>query len=347
MTAALLRKREHVAQILQMPGKEVVVFWWQVPESEGRDHIAKEIESWSIGALVAAYVLRDNLFQSPNSLQSDVARVINSCRARFENVDSAGSRIAVFILSKSPFSLPETSSPADLPSWLPVHGGKSVLVPIVDLTWAADCPLNSPEANNAEISTLLYDIEGLLLNLILSRWSKDKGAANALLSRVHELVAADKKSNLPVAVKLEDYVAMAKANHGKLNRIGFRPTSSSLESFLGVVLRLCAASSPENIHKVGDALCASIGLEEATLASWSRPVSLLPVLLRPTQPQKETLKAYSRSLLLTIYGAAQLNTASAHADQYPVFSRSLVESISRNFVDCLKIYVSQLSDLLD
>ena len=345
MSEVVSRKLEYVKNYLNDQEKSIVVFWWQVLEN--RDQLARDIESWEIGAFAVAHVLRHNLFRSPNSLQSDIARVIDSCRSRFESTYNSADRIAVFIISKEPFSLPETSSPADLPSWLPFYGGMCKIVPIVDLTWVADCPLNSPESHGAEISTLLYDLEGLFLDLMQSQHAIDKNSGNALLSKVQELRASDKKSKLPTSFKLEEYVAIAKGNHDKLSRIGFRPTASSLESLLGLVLRLCSASSPENIHKVGDALCAAIGLDEKIVAPWSKTSALLSVLLRPTNSQGDGIKAYSRSLLLTVYSSAQLNTAGAHADQYPMFSKSLVEGVARNLVECLKISLSQLGDLRD
>lgn len=339
MNAELVAKRDCVREYLQRDLSPVVVFWWQI--SERRDELAVEVERTAIGVFVVAHVLRSNRFSTPNSLQSDISEVIESCRSRLEKFPDSESRVAVFILSKTPFSLPATSSPANIPSWLPKLGGTCQCVPIVDLTWCADSPLNAPIANASAIGPLLYDMEGLLIELSQRKFNENKSAFDSLWGRINDIQQKQKGGGTGEFNGVTDYLNKAAEHHRSLNRLGFRPSAAKIVSFLGVVLRLCSASSSDAMHQIGESLCNAIGLDEVSVKDWVVPEPFVSVLLRPTQSLPAKVK-YGRNLVLTVFTCAQLNTAGAHADQYPKFSNQIVEGVSRDLLQCLSLFVTQL-----
>ncbi len=334
------RLAENVIRKAASIDASIVIFWYEIPS--GRGAFANQLrEQFSDSTVVVFELKATDLFANANALQSDVTRVISECRVEIESMEASIGKLAIVVLSKSKFHLPLVSSPADLPNWYPDIGGTCVNVPIVDLSWSADGNLKSPEVDSNAISMLLYDFNAIACALMKREHDANPQSGNAFIQAINDFSDLEKNNRKLTMAMFLDCV---EASQSKLSRIGYRPSARNIDSIVGVLMRFASGSTPDNIHKKALAFSRAIGISDTAFAA-NLPNNLLATLFRPTNPSSDAVGAYMREVLVTIFFASQLTTASAHADSYGVFSLQLLNSISNHLVELLSAIVDSFEEL--
>jgi hypothetical protein len=340
MTIDPVRLAENVLRKASVVDANVIIFWFEV--ASGRGVFAEELREQFSNAAAVVYELKaTDLFGNPNALQSDVTRVISDCRTEIGSIKYPLGKLAIVILSKSKFHLPFVSSPADLPIWYPEIGGTCVHVPIIDLSWSADGNLKSPEVDSNSVSMLLYDFNSIACKLLKHEYQINPLSGDAFIQAVNDFSDL-KKRNLKYT--MAEFIEIVENAQLKLNRIGYRPSARSVDSVIAVLMRFSSSSTPDDIHKKAAFFGRAIGVLDTNFAE-GRPSNLLATLFRSTNPSPDPVSALMREVLITVFFASQLTTASAHADGYGFFPLKLLSSISNHIVELLSSIIDSLKAL--
>lgn len=304
----------------------VLVFWYCVDGP--REAYSKKILGAIKDTIIVPLIPRKaGMFEAPNALISDLVELINANRQAFDVISESSSTsktksLVLLILSRSPLTIPGGCSPAQLPDWFPRVGGTNIDVPIEDLTFSADGPLNSSEALIPALCESLYDVELALLARLNTTLRSRPEKTRELFSLI--LDPKEDSAKIDPAALVSTWEASAKL---VTERRGFRPAVAKGNGVIARFIRLCGTTTPEHLQKVG----RTIG--EALSCSSKQEGSILAVLYRSTWPESNDHSRFSRNLLVTLYATYQYVTASAHSDQYPRFPIPLMYSISTHLID--------------
>lgn len=309
--------------------REPIVVYWLVAEDEDRASLAARIMSERAGCPILAVVLKDSLFLDPNSCAFDLVNLMEKHRSDIEKLDVDMSqwdyRLCLIIVSRRPLSVPQVGSAAEIPSWYPMYGGDSAFIYIRDLEGGSYLPLNSEVCNAKELARDLYFLEVAL---------------SARSVRAGETVWSNKQKQIMTLgfkgkKEFQEFVGrVTDVLEGVSTPDGYRPSAARADTWVGRLVNCVLASKPEGLKTKGAALVDLLALGDPS----SRVQSLIGVVLRPTNREGMTARTeFGRNLIVTVYCAAQLITASAHADEYPKYSPAIIEGVSRDLRGALKM----------
>jgi hypothetical protein len=315
----------------------LLIFWCHV--SSDRESLFLRLKELRGELSLVPLVLRGSGFDNPNAIMTDLRELIIENRSEFESTSlnlSGDSPLALLLLSRRQFDLPQISSPTSLPDWFPTLGGQTVYVFIEDLTRSATGPLDIPEAHIDDIRAKLFVLEGALLERI----KKVRSVNHSLCNQLFEVI-----KNPEGQEKIKELLEAATVSHSEVrNPSGFRPSTKDGRSLISRFLSLVQRRSFDQLTQPSSALAAALGVTDEM--SPSTPESLTAVLLRPTQPDSPATRL-GRNILISIYMAAQFSTSAAHAGDYPSFPIILIRSLSydlRVTLERLTMTINQLSD---
>lgn len=297
------------------------VLWYRV--TTGREKFREGVERHRQVTRVVPLVIRDQSFDSPNAALADLCRLIERHRESFESAwfssFPAGSPIVLLLIAASELRIPQVSSPVTLPSWFPEIGGMSAEVVIKDLTHAVTGLLNGPELHLDDLCGRLYELERAIVERLAAVSRVDHNAGNGLFT----LLGDQKRTE-----RFGDMIAEAeKYLKGVLNPQAFRPSAREGRSVIGRIMRLVTSKSPDQLGQAAKAFVSALAVEETTV-----PIiedSFVCVLCRPTSADSPVMR-FGRNIVTTIYAAAQLTTAAAHADAYPKYPLGLMRYMSQD-----------------
>lgn len=330
---------ESIRHRLLQADERLIVYWLQV--TTNREVYRNGILSNQCDIPIVPIVVRDGGFQNANALMSDLMTTIDVHREDFASVARpiAGDRrrIVVLLISRSALSVPQISSPAQLPDWFPVCPGETVAVRVEDLCWSAEVPINAAECRVDDICERVHRIEGVLLSRLTAVHSHDHRSANSFFDHIR-----DKKQ---AGEKYTEFLERARAaNSAVANPGGYRPSARDGDSLVGRMLRLVSAASPDELSGRCRSLSEALQLKDDVAASVKDAV--VAVLLRPTNRDSQPANRFTRNLLMSVYASSQFITASAHADDYPRYPVLLLRGMSydlRVTLEALTVALEKLS----
>ncbi|MES2187589.1 MAG: hypothetical protein V4505_23765 [Pseudomonadota bacterium] len=316
--------------------ERVRLFWVRLSE-ESREKFAGELARNSEHGAIVPVVIRETLFLSANSLLSDVGKLIESSRNKFDAVQrSTEGKLTIVILSKEEFRLPQVSSPIILPRWFPFLGGMETYLRISDLGQQAEVALlNCPESRVEQISELLFSLEAAVVQRIKKMGVDKSGQLQPLLSMLY----GEKEERPPTAVSIAGFV-------GHLDSVqdarAYRATAKAGASLVSRLLRIVQRSSPDDLGGVAKKLAGAL---DPSISAFLKP-PIFAVMLRPSNQVDAAVRNW-HAILLAIYQAYQLTTAAAHAGDYASFPVALISSTSRDLARFLRDaarYVESFND---
>jgi hypothetical protein len=295
---------------------QLVAFWVEV--TSDREAMRSKLVELSGVRPIVPIVIRDDGFENPNAVLSDLNRLIQKYRSEFEHLDvEADERIVILLLARTDFKVPQIASPTVLPEWFPVLGSRSVYVVIEDLVKTAEAGINAPELRVPDVCESLYTLEGVLVKRLQQVRQINHNWGNAFF----DLVRDDKDG------AFSNLLERALEQLGKVSSpSGFRPSARDAQTIVGRLMRIGSSHSPDQLGRPAKALATALALPELPTAAARE--SLFAVLYRSTYPTKDIPTRICRNLIITVFAGSQLVTASAHADDYSVYPIVLLRSMS-------------------
>ena len=318
------RLLEQVNELVKQNNEQLIVFWYEVSDGD-RDAFCQKLEAMVSGSWAIPVVLRAGLFLDPNGIAADINRLLSDLRERIVRLGPApipeSYRLVLILLSRSAFKLPQISSPAVLPSWVPSVGGRTVMSRIIDVLRSALGPLSSPEAPVDDMCRELHTLDAVLTRRLMTVAALDARAGGAL-------AAVASHGNSSPNVYKEFLVSALAYNRSIGSPEGFRPSVKELRCVTALLLQMFKSSTPDGLNRPAEILKGALKLEIDPEMSGSD--SILAVLFRPVQYDADPGKRFARNLLICVYAAVQLVTAKAHADAYPRFPLMLLQVLVRD-----------------
>jgi hypothetical protein len=330
------RAVEIVEDRRQGTANELVVYWLQVVTD--REVYAKRVESASAGAPILPIILRGEGFTNPNSVLSDVNKVLVDARLRVEQVFSGAAKgpFVVLILSRVSFQLPQISSPTVLPEWFPRIGGQTVDVLVEDLDHLAEARINAPESRIEEICLALVRLERALVARLAQVQRKNQRLGQSFFDLVKDEKVAGE--NFDAFLEQAQQSAFALANPA-----GFRPSARDGKFLTGRLMRLVGKSSPDEMTTRARSLVDALDIRAEDVVECAD--SLTSVSFRPVNRDANIAWRVGRNILWTTFGACQYVTAAAHSDDYPAFPIILLRSHSYDLRRTLQILAEAIERL--
>lgn len=316
---------EHVvdaatSRIRNSSGKGLLVLWVSILSD--RHRFAGTVRSILGSEPVVPLVVRERGFDNPNALLSDLADLIRGNR---EDICSRLSAIppadkpCLLLVARAPLAVAQSASPFDLPDWFPVLGGTTVYTTIEDLTWTADAPLNSPEANVERLSESLFSLEFSLIERLQTVVTGDHGASNQLLALLRAEVGAD--------LSFRDFLQAATSCRMAVSSpSGFRPSVREKKSLIALLWSMSMRATDDGTSRVCQALSSALNLQGLPVVEMHE--SMTAVLHRPTSRSGDRCERCARAILFAVASACQLVTAAAHSDDYRRYPIQLIRSVS-------------------
>jgi hypothetical protein len=310
------------------PGRpDLNVLWCWTTES--RSIFATQLNDEICDLPAVALVARGVRFRDPNSVLDDFVALLEDHRdevlAGLAGVNE--SLRVVVIVSRSAMCLPQLSSPAILPDWLP-GGGRTIEVCIDDVTLTATVPLNSVAMDVPGLAADLFEWDVVATDRLQGVCAANKDKLHGLFDRI---ARPDEK--------VADFLNKARSFLDDVqNPEGYRPSAKAGSSLVSRLWSATQAEAPDSRGRLGGALATALGLADQAFP----PEPLVAVLGRSSTPLPHGPKRYGMALLGGIAAACQLTTASAHADDYPSFPAALQQTVSYD----LRSFLQRSSDLL-
>ena len=310
-----------LVQTVRARADERITLFWVKVDGPSRQAFAEEIRSKRGSLPLVPIILRKQLFLSPNMVLSDFLVLIEENRETVCALDPSLCRngLCILLLARDAFRLPQVSSPALLPTWFPVWGGKEVFIRIRDFDSDIEVILlNAAEARIDDLASLLFDLDGAMAHRMRVVNSRNPDKAVEFINLIASL---SKPPASPTAV-LENHIAHRTT---VAEPRGYRPTLKDAQSLTSQLLRLVLKTAPDGLAKVSQSLASALDLPADFVV---RP-PLFAVMMRPVQTLDSRAKT-CHSILLGVYGAYQLLTGAAHFGDYPSFPVGLIYASSRD-----------------
>lgn len=302
---------------------DVSAYWMHV--AGDRDAYARALEEELAAEPIVVVVVRDARFTNPNALLSDFVELLAQSKDLCVRRLRDGCRKCAFVLlSRTELTIPQISSPVELPPWFPVGGGTTLEMRIEDLSWTADASLAVAEVRVGALCEALFDLEETLLRRIAGILERDHRRTNALL----EIVRRDSTETL-------SGILATAVNHqaGVTTPEAFRPSLRDGRSFVARLWSVVQERTAEQLKSPSKGLADALDLPEELSGPWHE--SLVSVMRRPSGGEVPPRLRFARNLLVSIAEACQLITAAAHADAYGHYPVVLLRSCSFDLVRSL------------
>jgi hypothetical protein len=332
----MLLTAERLVEIVERKRSEteapLAVFWYCV--TSGRDQYQQEINRAASSTRMVTLVLRGDGFTNPNALMSDLNRLLCEHRGVFEAMTISDkdptNLVTIILLSKSEFSLPQTSSPAVLPDWFPVLGGRTTYVVIDDLARSADAMLDAPEARANLIGERLFELERVLIRRLVAVSKTNPSVTQDLFDAIRN-VGSEQYRPLDRGTWIEGLQKFSSLQKAE----SYRPSVSD-KGLISYLLILTQAVATDQLPKNGEKLVKALGIDNHNCPKVNN--SLFSTLFRPTRGDSDDVRKFGRNIIVTIYGASQFVTSAHHAKDYGSYPLLLLRYMSydlRNVIDNL------------
>ena len=306
---------------------ELSVFW--VTLSTDRDEFADALrQTRGEWPLVPVIPRMAGLFRDPNAVMNDVTSILHETRHEIIDMVDCIRRcngVGLVVLSRSELRLAVTSSPLRLPEWFPVMAGKEVAARIDDLTWSVHVRLSDEAVARNDLQRILYELDKTILARIKETLKADHGEVQAFW----ECIRHQSENNFSHVLQGID-----RTLDDIRNPTDFRPSTFRSPTMVGRLWYEANRNSPDKLPTVAKALARALRTDQLDLRG--DMTTLMAVLSRPTSPIGDPGTQWSFHLIVTLRSACQLVTATAHADQYPMFPVVLLRATSldlRRFLD--------------
>ena len=324
-----------VQERLSLCSSTLLACWVRV--SVGNRHsYAATISDLGRSVPIAALVVRHQAFGNPNLIFQDLADLLNERKETLTDPDfvarvrDAG-RLAIVLIGRGEFFMPQIDSPITLPAWFPLNPGRTMDSRIEDLTWSAGAPINCPEARISDLSTMLWELEGKLIRRLTQVHSSNHNWTSSFWSKVR----ADDESMHDMISRAENYYANVS------NPSGFRPSIRHGGSLVARIWGMTQSASPDELAKCAKSVASAL-LGEFNF-SGNRGEPLVAVLSRPSAPINNAKQRWAASFLVTVRSACQLVTAAAHSDDYSAYPVALLRAVSMDIRCALRDVCAELS----
>ena len=307
---------------------ELSVFWVTLSK-EDRDGFADALrQTRGKWPLVPVILRTPGLFRDPNAVMNDVTSIIDEAKSEIFSMGDCISRcrgVGLVVLGRHELRLAVTSSPLRLPEWFPVMAGKEIAARIDDLTWSVHVRLSDEAVAVNDLQRILHELDKAVTARVRKALKSDHRHVQALRDRICRQGETDFSLVLEKIDKTLDNIT---------NPSDFRPSASRNPTMVGRLWFEANRNSPDELQKVAKALSRALDTDPNVLPS--DMTTLMAVMNRPTSPIDDPGTRWSFHLIVTLRSACQLATATAHADQYPMFPEVLLRATSldlRRFLD--------------
>ncbi len=298
-----------------------ILAYWNVVLSD-RQRYSEDLRSIAAEIPVVALVLRSG-FENENSVMTDLRRLIEDNRQLFEAPAFPAAPVdlplTLVLLSRTPLSFPQCTSPTVLPGWFPVQGGELIHIKIENLIWKAQGGLDVAEAETEELCEKLCRLD----RVAVARWKRCRARTPSRGDEFFALLVRD-----PRAVTADDFLKSVEEYHRLeiCNPAGFRPSAKpDTPSLVGRLFSLAARISRDGLLEPARKLAAALDLP----ADRTPPDdSLVTVLGRSTNSVPHLPTRLTRNLILTSFAASQFVNTKSHADKSPEYPIVLLQSFS-------------------
>lgn len=315
------RLAESVRFRLDKSSHAVTAYWVRV--SGDRESYLAEFSGHIGDDPIVPLIVRGPMFDNPNSVLADLVELISQNRSAFGFLASARERpptkCAIVLLARSELSVPQASSPVNLPEWFPVSGGQTVYTVIEDLTWTADGPLNAPETSEERLCEALFSLEAAILRRLTRVHTSDHNAGNALLQLIRRQITPP-EGLIDIVTGAEQFRTEVR------NPSAFRPSVREGRSITARLWKVVAVSSFDQLGGPSRALASALGLFGGPLLGFHE--AIVSVMSRPSNRDPTEQVRFARNLLMTTASVCQLVTAAAHADSYGSYPVALLRMLS-------------------
>lgn len=316
----------------------LAVYWIAVQSS--RDDYAQRLQALLRERPVGVIVLRrGGLFENPNSVMADVAALVSEARSTLEkafSVHPGSRRWGVVVISRTPMSIGQSSSPVELPGWFPDLGGTEVHSSIEDITWLSRVTLDDSDLALPDLQRRLYELEGALVR----RLRKVNRASPGVQPSLFRAIGKDDEVDLHGALDLahEEWRNVPNPN-------GYRPAAKFDRAFVARLWSKTAVTKPLNLkNDLIAPLATGLQLDPLLLADIGPPDSLFAVLCRPNQGAVQSAdRRFVDNLVWSVATAFRLLTASHHADGYGGFPYPLLYSVGQELRATIAAYEQALN----
>ena len=204
---------------------------------------------------------------------------------------------------------------------------------IEDLTWTADAPVETPEAQIGDLCECLLDFEETFVARVRFVRESDHRKTNPFL----DLIRRDATETL------QGILEVATAHRASVTTpMAFRPSLRDGSTLISRLWAVVQQRTPEDMHGPSRALAEALDLPEAMMLVWHESIS--SVLRRPSAGESGEKLRFARNILMTLATACQFTTAAAHADAYAHYPVALLRSLSldlrRSLRDAEKVIVA-------
>jgi hypothetical protein len=311
----------HIRAHVTHSAEDLFVFWLR---SDGnRERLREQIEAERRDDLVVPIVMRESLFQNPNSVSSDIASVLELHRATIESAMAAArdNRLSLVLISKTALGVPQASSPVMAPDWLPRGGGRLLNASVHDVLHSMQGLIDSPAADVVGLRQCLFELDGAL-------WSRlDRQAVRApkTIKPLWEQIRTSSEK----AKTFDVFLREAKGQRAAVSSgQGYRPPIGPYGGVVGRLAALAADSTVGELGRAGAVLAAALGgpFCDAT----ARETTLLGILIGAPAPEREPRLRSGRDLLVLCYTLHRWIIAAGHAAEYKAFPVDTLEALSRH-----------------
>ena len=325
----IIRKR------LTCSSESLHVLWFKT-DADNRDHFAKQLRDGRGDVALVPIVVREPIFVDPNSVLSDLNRVLLRNRHEIEGLDSKALRpVVIVMLSRVDANLSQTASPIQLPDWFPHLGGTEIYVRVRDLLTEIEAiRFNAPEARADDLAAHLHRLETAIVVRLETIYFRKPQNLDSIWTALAELRKTE-RSQSALRNRLADYRSHV---NGLTEPRAYRPSLKTEASILSDLLTLIQRSTPDQLVRLAKSVVIAMGVTDKVTSR----LPMIAILLRPTMPMDAAVR-FCHTLLASVYGGYQFLNATAHASDYPMVSVAFLRLNSRD----LRLALQHLADQMD
>lgn len=311
--------------------QELIVYWLQVKSNQTA--YVDEFKKLCSGVPICAIKLTGNLFSNANEVCADISKLLVAGKDEIscipEDCIVQYSKIVVVIISRTELKIPNLSSPATLPDFIPIIGGQERYFSISELDPLVDVPIDSEEAKVDDICRLLYELETILINRLDATYKNDHRDTNSFF----DLILGDDE-------KPKEFIEMIKSVNGSVaSPSGFRPSVRDKSSFIGRIVSQYNKTAFDELNKLSKKTAKAFGLKADDFQFFKEPLPV--VIFRPVNRESCPSERLARGLIINIFTAYQYITSSHHSTDYDRYPVLLLKSFSYDIRRSLDAFIAR------
>ncbi len=309
---------------------------WCKTDADSRGHLAKQLRDGRGDVALVPIVVREPIFVDPDSVLSDLNRLLVGNRQEIEGLDSKGLRpVVVVMLSRVDASLSHSGSLVQLPDWFPFLGGTEIYVRVRDLLTEIEViRFNAPEARAEDLAAHVHRVETAIVVRLERMCFREPRNLNGIWKALAELHGTELGRRA-----LQDRLAGYRSHvDGLTEPRAYRPSLKTTGSILSDLLTLIQRSTPDRLVRLAKSLVVAMGVTDEVTSR----LPMIAILLRPTIPMDASVR-FCHTLLASVYGGYQFLNATAHASDYPMVSVAFLCLNSRD----LRLALQHLAEQMD